>query len=178
MEHNAELIDDNLSKKRMRSAPIVSKAPKQEPSGNQERVSAGGSTTTRSDGDNVNLQPLVAMFGTLVAQGEKAAASLDILISSISADLLADVVMANMRNLPSNQPKVVDDEEPPLKPEIESDFRRLSLLLTDTISQSSMLAEKDERADQSLVSIEPEVYNAFSNSSIYFPYLFHFLGST
>lgn len=157
VEHNAELIDDNLSKKRMRSAPIVSKAPNQEPSGNQERVSAGGSTTTRSDGDNVNLQPLVAMFGTLVAQGEKAAASLDILISSISADLLADVVMANMRNLPSNQPKVVDDEEPPLKPEIESDFRRLSLLLTDTISQSSMLAEKDERADQSLVSIEPEL---------------------
>ncbi|KAH0739909.1 hypothetical protein KY290_038614 [Solanum tuberosum] len=157
VEHNAELIDDNLSKKRMRLAPIVSKAPKQEPSGNQERVSAGGSTTTRSDGDNVNLQPLVAMFGTLVAQGEKAAASLDILISSISADLLADVVMANMRNLPSNQPKVVDDEEPPLKPEIESDFRRLSLLLTDTISQSSMLAEKDERADQSLVSIEPEL---------------------
>ncbi|KAK4731115.1 hypothetical protein R3W88_024103 [Solanum pinnatisectum] len=157
VEHNAELIDDNLSNKRMRSAPIVSKAPKQEPSGNQERVSAGGSTTTRSDGDTVNLQPLVAMFGTLVAQGEKAAASLDILISSISADLLADVVMANMRNLPSNQPKVVDDEEPPLKPEIESDFRRLSLLLTDAISQFSMLAEKDERADQSLVSIEPEL---------------------
>ncbi|KAK6779727.1 hypothetical protein RDI58_021911 [Solanum bulbocastanum] len=157
VENNAELIDDNLSNKRMRSAPIVSKAPKQKPSGNQERVSAGDSTTTRSDGDNVNLQPLVAMFGTLVAQGEKAAASLDILISSISADLLADVVMANMRNLPSNQPKFVDDEEPPLKPEIESDFRRLSLLLTDTISQSSMLAEEDERADQSLVSIEPEL---------------------
>ncbi|KAL3327936.1 hypothetical protein AABB24_035555 [Solanum stoloniferum] len=157
VEHNAELIDDNLSNKRMRSVPIVSKAPKQKPSGNQERVLAGGSTTTRSDGDNVNLQPLVAMFGTLVAQGEKAAASLDILISSISADLLADVVMANMRNLPSNQPKVVDDEEPPLKPEIESDFRRLSLLLSDAISQSSMLAEKDERADQSLVSIEPEL---------------------
>lgn len=156
MEDNAEPIDDNLSKKRMRSAPIVSKVPKQELSGNQERVSAGGSTTPRSDGDNVNLQPLVAMFGTLVAQGEKAAASLEILISSISADLLADVVMANMRNLPPNQPKV-DDEEPPMKPEIESDFRRLSSLLTDALSQSSMLAEKDERDDQSLISIEPEV---------------------
>lgn len=157
VEDNAELIDDNLSKKRMRPAPVVSKAPKQELSGNQERDSTGGSTTTRSDGDNVHLQPLVAMFGTLVAQGEKAAASLDILISSISADLLADVVMANMRNLPSNQPKVDDDEEPPLKPEIESDFRQLSSLLTDAVSQSSMLAVKDERDDQSLVSIEPEL---------------------
>ncbi|XP_055812650.1 uncharacterized protein LOC129882403 [Solanum dulcamara] len=157
VEDNAEPIDDNLSKKRMRSAPIVSKEPKQELSGSQERVSAGGSTTPRSDGDNVNLQPLVAMFGTLVAQGEKAAASLEILISSISADLLADVVMANMRNLPPNQPKVVDDEEPPMKPEIESEFRRLSSLLTDALSQSSMLAEKDERDDQSLISIEPEL---------------------
>lgn len=160
MENVAELIDDNLSKKRMRSVPIVSKAPKQELSGNQERVSAGGSTTLRSDGDNVNLQPLVAMFGTLVAQGEKAAASLDILISSISADLLADVVMANMRNLPSNLPKV-DDEEPPMKLEMESDFRRLFSLLTDALSQSSMLAEKDGRDYQSLISVQSEVYNFF-----------------
>ncbi|MCD7461141.1 hypothetical protein HAX54_045367 [Datura stramonium] len=86
VEDNAELIDDNLSKKRMRPAPIVSKAPKQELSGNQERDSTGGSTTTRSDGDNVHLQPLVAMF--------------------------------------------------------------------DAVSQSSVLAEKDEKDDQSLVSIE------------------------
>lgn len=157
LEDNAELIDDNLSKKRMRSAPIVSKASKQELSGYQERVSTGGSTTSKSDGDNVNLEPLVAMFGTLAAQGEKAAASLDILISSISADLLADVVMANMRNLPSNEPKIDDDEEPPLKPEIESDFRQLSSLLTDAVSQSCMLAEKDERDDKILVSIEPEL---------------------
>ncbi|CAN4106127.1 unnamed protein product [Withania somnifera] len=157
LEDDAELIDDNISKKRIRPAPIVSKAPKQELSGNQERVSTGRSTTSRSDGDNVNLEPLVAMFGTLVAQGEKAAASLDILISSISADLLADVVMANMRNLPSNQPKIDDDEEPPLKPEIESDFRQLSSLLTEAVSQSSMLAEKDERDDKIIVSIEPEL---------------------
>ncbi|XP_009598060.1 uncharacterized protein [Nicotiana tomentosiformis] len=157
VEDNAELVDDNLSKKRMRSAPIVLKEPKQELSANQERVSTGGSTTTRPDGDNVHLQPLVAMFGTLVAQGEKAAASLDILISSISADLLADVVMANMRNLPSNQPKVDDDEEPPLKPEIESDFKQLSSLLSDVVSQSSMLAEKDEKDAQNLVFIEPEL---------------------
>ncbi|XP_059305368.1 uncharacterized protein LOC132056978 [Lycium ferocissimum] len=157
VEDNAELIDDNLSKKRMRSSPIDSKAPKQELSGNQERVSTGRSSTTRSDGDNVHLQPLVAMFGTLVAQGEKAAASLDILIASISADLLADVVMANMTNLPSNQPKVDGDEEPLLKPEIESDIRQLSSLLIDAVSQSSILAEKDERDDQSLASIEPEL---------------------
>ncbi len=50
------------------------------------------------------------MFGALVAQGEKAAGSLEILISSISADLLAEVVMANMRYLPSERP-TADEEE-------------------------------------------------------------------
>ncbi|PHT95093.1 hypothetical protein T459_02975 [Capsicum annuum] len=76
------------------------------------------------------------MFGTLVAQEEKATLSLDILISSMSIDFLDDVVMANMRNLPSNQPKVVVDEEPPLKLEIKSNLRQLSSLLTDIVSQS------------------------------------------
>lgn len=50
------------------------------------------------------VQQLVAMFGALVAQGKKAAGSLDILISSISSDLLAEVVMANMQHLPSTCP--------------------------------------------------------------------------
>ncbi|GAB2222668.1 hypothetical protein Droror1_Dr00016789 [Drosera rotundifolia] len=63
----------------------------------------------REGGDSEPEQQLVAVFGALVAQGEKAVGSLDILISSISADLLAEVVIANMRNLPSIGPK---SEEP------------------------------------------------------------------
>jgi symplekin len=51
------------------------------------------------------------MFGALVAQGEKAVASLEILISSISADLLAEVVMANMRYLPPNCPNAEGNDE-------------------------------------------------------------------
>lgn len=51
------------------------------------------------------------MFGALVAQGEKAVGSLEILISSISADLLAEVVMANMRYLPTSHPQAEEDDE-------------------------------------------------------------------
>ncbi|GKC12456.1 symplekin isoform X1, partial [Tanacetum coccineum] len=49
-----------------------------------------------NDDDNGRVQQLVAMFSSLVAQGEQSAGMLEILISSISADLLAQVVMANM----------------------------------------------------------------------------------
>lgn len=52
--------------------------------------------------DSGPAQQLVGLFGTLVSQGEKAIGSLEILISSISADLLTDVVMANMHNIPPN----------------------------------------------------------------------------
>ncbi|CAN6581446.1 unnamed protein product [Malus baccata var. baccata] len=71
-------------------------------SASQDDVSSSGTTTSRGDGDSGPVQQLVAMFDALVAQGEKAVGSLEILISSISADLLAEVVMANMCNLPLN----------------------------------------------------------------------------
>ncbi|KAJ8476753.1 hypothetical protein OPV22_020480 [Ensete ventricosum] len=68
------------------------------------------STQTVQDLPNEPLQQLVAMFGALVAQGEKAAGSLEILISSISSDLLAEVVMANMQHLPPTCPKTDKDD--------------------------------------------------------------------
>lgn len=67
-------------------------------------------TSSIGDVDSGPAQQLVAMFGALVAQGEKAIGSLQILISSISADLLAEVVIANMRFLPPHQPDAGDGE--------------------------------------------------------------------
>ncbi|KAF7845362.1 symplekin isoform X1 [Senna tora] len=68
--------------------------------------------SSKGDVDNGPVQQLVAMFGALVAQGEKAVASLEILISSISSDLLAEVVMANMCNLPPSYLNAEGDDEP------------------------------------------------------------------
>lgn len=68
-------------------------------------------TSSKGDVENGPVQQLVAMFGALVAQGEKAVASLELLISSISADLLAEVVMANMRYLPPNYPHAEGNDE-------------------------------------------------------------------
>ncbi|CAA0836287.1 HEAT repeat-containing protein [Striga hermonthica] len=130
--------DDNV-RKRGRSTPENSGSKANATSEGLERAH----TPSSSDADNGPVQQLVAMFGALVAQGEKAVASLEILISSISADLLAEVVMANMRNLPLRSSQSEEDEEllddmadHPDTIGSDNHIKHLSLLLTDILSQS------------------------------------------
>ncbi|KAE8728883.1 HEAT repeat-containing protein isoform 2 [Hibiscus syriacus] len=107
--------NDGVSGKRVRSSPSVSEEATKELNRNtsvyQGDISSIQSTKRKDDVDTGPVQQLVAMFGALVAQGEKAVGSLGILISSISADLLAEVVMANMRNLPPAHPHTDADDE-------------------------------------------------------------------
>ncbi|XP_027335411.1 symplekin isoform X2 [Abrus precatorius] len=114
-QNGGDLAEDDVPGKRVKTSFIV-KEPKKEL---DEGTSADSQDDTQStvpiqskgDVENGPVQQLVAMFGALVAQGEKAVASLEILISSISADLLAEVVMANMRNLPPNYPNAEGNDE-------------------------------------------------------------------
>ncbi|XP_065852529.1 uncharacterized protein [Euphorbia lathyris] len=113
---SSELAEDNdVSGKRAKSAPSVSEESTKGSNGNvrvlQDDIPSDGSSVNRVDDDIGPVQQLVAMFGALVAQGEKAVGSLEILISSISADLLAEVVMANMRYLPTSYPTAEADDE-------------------------------------------------------------------
>jgi symplekin len=121
--------DDNVVGKRARTAP---NNVKQDP---------------KSSKDNGPVQQLVAMFGALVAQGEKAAGSLDILVSSICSDLLAEVVMTNIWNLPSIRPMLDEDETQLNDPNIDADFIRLSSYLSDFISMSSTFSQTDDIMD-------------------------------
>lgn len=96
---------EHQSGKRVRSSPSASGEPIRELNKNVTESKEDACSAQRSDNKDVDsghVQQLVSMFGVLIAQGEKAVGSLEILISSISADLLAEVVMANMRNLPLN----------------------------------------------------------------------------
>ncbi|KAK6943128.1 Symplekin/Pta1, N-terminal [Dillenia turbinata] len=107
--------DDDMSVKRLRSLPTISDGSTKELDGDISSVEQNSNSTrvksSREDGDAGPVQQLVAMFGALVAQGEKATESLQILISSISVDLLAEVVIANMRHLPPSRPESEEDEE-------------------------------------------------------------------
>ncbi|XVF55087.1 hypothetical protein PTKIN_Ptkin06aG0008400 [Pterospermum kingtungense] len=115
-EDSGDLAEkDDVSSKRVRSAPSVSeesgKELKRNATVSQGDVSSTQPTTNKGDADTGPAQQLVEVFSALVAQGEKALGSLGILISSISVDLLAEVVMANMRNLPPSHPHADEDDE-------------------------------------------------------------------
>lgn len=140
-----------MSGKRARSLSSVTKGLKKELRGDETKVFSGGRGIER---DNGPVQQLVSMFGALVAQGEKAVSSLEILISSISADLLAEVVIANMQNLPSNCPPTEGDEELILDKETHTgltgsnpEFSNLASLLTNILSQSTASPLEDTRMD-------------------------------
>jgi symplekin len=107
-EYNIDLNGDASDGKRARITPSVSEESTDGLNGNDgvslPRVASTstGPSDSRGVSDSGPAQQLVGLFGTLVSQGEKAIGSLEILISSISADLLTDVVMANMHNIPPN----------------------------------------------------------------------------
>ncbi|XP_054780556.1 uncharacterized protein LOC129288158 isoform X2 [Prosopis cineraria] len=107
--------DEDVPEKRSKTTTIVSEPKKELDESTRVCWDNNASTVPRSsrrEVDNGPVQQLVAMFGALVAQGEEAVAPLEILISSISSDLLAEVVMANMCNLPPNNPSAEGDDEP------------------------------------------------------------------
>ncbi|KAL6955318.1 hypothetical protein U1Q18_042871 [Sarracenia purpurea var. burkii] len=53
------------------------------------------------------VEQMIAMIGALIAEGERGAESLEILISQIHPDLLADIVITNMKHLPKNTPPLM-----------------------------------------------------------------------
>ncbi|XP_017981184.1 PREDICTED: uncharacterized protein LOC18591877 isoform X1 [Theobroma cacao] len=57
-----------------------------------------------SDGHWTPVEQMIAMIGALLAEGERGAESLEILISKIHPDLLADIVITNMKHLPKDPP--------------------------------------------------------------------------
>lgn len=146
-------VDDDMSGKRIRSTPIVSEGSEQDLDGDQVDIPPTGHTKSR-DVDNGPVHQLVGMFGALVAQGEKAIDSLEILISSISADLLAEVVIVNMRHLPPHLPKSEGHEEPlvntsscPNSVSCDTEFKNLSSILTELLSSSAPPMQMDSLLD-------------------------------
>ncbi|KAI3806670.1 hypothetical protein L1987_22583 [Smallanthus sonchifolius] len=65
----------------------------------------GGPTKAPSlDNGPTPVEQIISMIAALLAEGERGAESLEILISQIHPDLLADIVVTNMKHLPKNPP--------------------------------------------------------------------------
>lgn len=66
------------------------------------------------------VEQMIAVIGALIAEGERGAESLEILISKVHPDLLADIVIANMKHLPKLPPPLARVGNPPVSRQIGS----------------------------------------------------------
>ncbi|XP_024312519.1 symplekin isoform X2 [Brachypodium distachyon] len=110
---NNILEDDGHSSKRVRQSHDAEEH--SEEARNIEVASIDSSSNPPAPartGNSEAVYQLISMFAALAAQGDRAAGSLQILSSSIAADLLAEVVMVNMQHLPVSRPEV-DKQQPP-----------------------------------------------------------------
>lgn len=60
------------------------------------------------------IQQMISMIGALLAQGERATASVELLVANIAPDMLADIVIANMSHLPATMPPIQVGEGDPV----------------------------------------------------------------
>lgn len=96
-----------------------------------------------------SLAPLLAYFGALIAQGERGAASVEILISSLTPDMLAELVIVNMQHLPSTPPPL----PPGVGPSVSGS---LVTLLSSVPSQSVLLPPGSAAAvETGVLSFQP-----------------------
>ncbi|KAK1269550.1 hypothetical protein QJS04_geneDACA006452 [Acorus gramineus] len=70
---------------------------------NQDDVTLDGfsSKVSLTDRDPTPAKQMIGLIGALLAEGERGAESLEILVSKIQPELMADIVIANMKHLPT-----------------------------------------------------------------------------
>ncbi|XP_073225288.1 uncharacterized protein [Cicer arietinum] len=83
------------------------------------------------------VEQMIAVIGALIAEGERGAESLEILISQIHPDLLADIVIANMKHLPKAPPPLARLGNPSVNQQIGSQVSQ-SQVIAASASMSSV----------------------------------------
>lgn len=106
-EGEDDTINGEVAPKRLRHNTNLNLTPQVQISDSpQGPVSTNGisSGNHRSDGELTPVEQMVSMIGALLAEGDRGAASLEILISKLHPDMLADIVITSMKHLPSSPP--------------------------------------------------------------------------
>ncbi|MED6148195.1 hypothetical protein PIB30_050815 [Stylosanthes scabra] len=83
---------------------------------------------TAVDGELTAVEQMIALIGALLAEGERGAESLEILISKIHPDLLADIVITNMKHLPKTPPPLARIGNSPVPQQVGSQFSQSKVL--------------------------------------------------
>ncbi|KAJ6837724.1 uncharacterized protein M6B38_323375 [Iris pallida] len=164
VQENIDLSQDDLvSGKRRKPSPTPSQETVKESfqtnySSGQNKVPSVDSKTAARNGDSGAVKQLVDMFGVLAAQGEKAAGSLEILITSISSDLLAEVVMANIHHLPPSCPKADGEDEPvPLSYTSRSVDKKMPVMQQPIVASDTFSLSGSFPLIASLLNVQPSI---------------------
>ncbi|KAI8548498.1 hypothetical protein RHMOL_Rhmol07G0277900 [Rhododendron molle] len=99
----------DVASKRIRRGPNSQSDPPSQKSDLVQDFAGNGvsSKVHLLDGGLTPVEQMIAMIGALIAEGERGAESLKLLISQIHPDLLADIVITNMKHLPKNPPPLI-----------------------------------------------------------------------
>ncbi|XP_037495674.1 uncharacterized protein LOC105630767 [Jatropha curcas] len=120
---NEELANGHeVSSKRIRYVSNISSTIPVPNDSEDDSVATNGVSSSAAllDSDLTPAEQMIAMIGALLAEGERGAESLEILISNIHPDLLADIVITNMKHLPKNPPPLTRSGNSPVIRQIGS----------------------------------------------------------
>uniref|UniRef100_A0A5B6YLP6 Symplekin n=1 Tax=Davidia involucrata TaxID=16924 RepID=A0A5B6YLP6_DAVIN len=109
LDNEEPTYSHDVASKRIRYGPSSNSAPPVQISDSEQDYSANGVSpkVPLLDSDLTPVEQMIAMIGALIAEGERGAGSLEILISQIHSDLLADIVITNMKHLPKDPPPLI-----------------------------------------------------------------------
>ncbi|XP_010921456.1 uncharacterized protein [Elaeis guineensis] len=91
------------------------------------------SNASLMDNDLTPVEKMIAMIGALLAEGERGVESLELLISTMQADLLADIVIETMKHLPKN-PSTLSDRHSNLQTNPQRPSSSVSSQIVSTTS--------------------------------------------
>nr|GMD96462.1 Symplekin like [Ipomoea batatas] len=112
------------------------------------------------------VEQMISMIGALISEGERGVESLEILIAKIPPDVMADIVITNMRHLPRNPPSFTKFDTQPLTQ--QSDFSSAPLNGVVPIG-SSVSKQTVALTSQLPVSVSNAVNSSISEMSTSLP---------
>ncbi|CAM6090118.1 unnamed protein product [Calypogeia fissa] len=105
---NQPIESDGANGKRLRALQNTGAVQSVQQDGNHHELAA---TAWNRDIGHSPAQQMISMIGALLAQGDRAAASVELLVANIAPDILADIVIANMTHLPATMPPMQVSED-------------------------------------------------------------------
>ncbi|GAB2256376.1 hypothetical protein Droror1_Dr00010154 [Drosera rotundifolia] len=105
LENEEDLNGPELGPKRMRYSSVNQFPPPSLMQDSDHSSANGASTNAPFLNDSLTpAEKMIAMIGAFLCEGERGAESLELLISQMHPDLLADIVITNMKHLPKAPP--------------------------------------------------------------------------